>query len=474
MSISQLLLMRQELVLILAALILLVLEIFHGDKEKSKLVWWAIGLFGLVTVTGMIPGESGSLFGGSYQTSALTQAVKNLLNVGAFIVFLQSVHWIRSSEDNLSRLTEYFLLMISTLVGMNYMISAGDFLMFYLGLELATIPIAALAAYDRYKMESAESGIKMILSAAVATGTTLMGISLLYGTTGSVYFSEMLPMLSGSPVQVLGMLFFFAGLGFKISIVPFHLWTADVYQGAPINVTAYLSVVSKGAAVFTLTLILYKVFGSMAIIWKNALWATAVATMTIGNLFAIRQQNMKRFLAFSSIAQAGFILLGIIAGTQLGMASVVFFIAVYIFSNLGAFGVVSAIYEATGKEKRDDYDGLYGTNPRLALILTLAFFSLAGIPPLAGFFGKLFLFTAAAKEAWFGLVLIATLNAIISLYYYLLVVKAMFINKSENPIGPIREDMSTKISLYICLAGMLVIGFISIIFEYLHGNSFGL
>jgi len=207
--------------------------------------------------------------------------------------------------------------------------------------------------------------------------------------------------------------------------------------------------------------------------WQKTIYVTAVLTMTIGNLFAIRQQNLKRFLAFSSISQAGYILLGFIGGNQLGMASVIYYILVYIFSNLGAFGVVAAISNATGKENMDDYNGLYHTNPKLSLIMTLALFSLAGIPPVAGFFGKFFLFTAAAEKGFYMLVLIAVLNTIISLYYYLLIVKAMFINKNELPIGKFSSDFSTRLALGLCVAGIVITGFASFLFEAIKNLSFG-
>jgi len=196
--------------------------------------------------------------------------------------------------------------------------------------------------------------------------------------------------------------------------------------------------------------------------------------MTIGNLFAIRQQNLKRFLAFSSISQAGYLLLGIIGANRLGMTSVIYYIIVYIFSNLGAFGVVTAISNATGKENINDYDGLYHTNPKLSLIMMLALFSLAGIPPVAGFFGKFFLFTAAAEKGFYFLVLIAVLNTIISLYYYLLIVKAMFINKNEEPILKFKTDLSTRIGLLICVAGIFATGFASFVFEFIREISFGI
>jgi proton-translocating NADH-quinone oxidoreductase, chain N len=472
MSIGTFLLMRHELLLIVAALSVLIAEIFWDPDKKKSISLFSIILFGIITIVGFIPSPAGVIFGGMYVTSGTTILMKNILNIGALLVFIQSVTWL-NKEENSEKISEYFLLLISTLIGMNFMISAGHFLMFYIGIELATIPIAALAAYDRYKNKSAEAGIKLILSSALSSGVLLYGLSMIYGTTGTLYFSEVAKLFGNTSLQILGFIFFFAGMAFKISIVPFHLWTADVYEGSPVNITSYLSVISKGAAVFILMIILFTVFPVIMATWQKTILVTSVLTMTIGNLFAIRQQNLKRFLAFSSISQAGYILLGLIGGNQLGMASVIYYILVYIFSNLGAFGVVTAISNATGKENINDYNGLYHTNPKLSLIMTLALFSLAGIPPVAGFFGKFFLFTAAAQKGFYLLVLLAVLNTIISLFYYLLVVKAMFINKSDNPIAKFRSDFPTKFALGICVAGIVVTGFASIIFEAIKNLSFG-
>ena len=472
MSIGTFLIMRHELLLIVAALSVLIAEIFWDPDKKKSVSLFSILLFGIITIAGFIPSATGVVFGGMYVTSGTTILMKNILNIGALLVFIQSVTWL-NKEENSEKISEYFLLLISTLVGMNFMISAGHFLIFYLGIELATIPIAALAAYDRYNNKSAEAGIKLILSSALSSGVLLYGLSMIYGTTGTLYFSEVAKLFGNHSLQILGFIFFFSGMAFKISIVPFHLWTADVYEGSPVNITSYLSVISKGAAVFILMIILFTVFPVIMATWQKTIFVTSVLTMTIGNLFAIRQQNLKRFLAFSSISQAGYILLGLIGGNQLGMASVIYYILVYIFSNLGAFGVVTAISNATGKENIDDYNGLYHTNPKLSLIMTLALFSLAGIPPVAGFFGKFFLFTAAAQKGFYLLVLLAVLNTIISLFYYLLVVKAMFINKSDNPIAKFRSDFPTKFALGICVAGIVVTGFASIIFEAIKNLSFG-
>jgi NADH-quinone oxidoreductase subunit N len=472
MSLGTFLIMRQELLLIAAALLVLMAEIFWNPAKKKYLSLFSVIVFGVITIVGFIPSQTGALFGGMYISTGTTLLMKNILNIGALLVFIQSVTWL-GKEENSEKISEYFILLISTLIGMNFMISAGHFLMFYIGIELATIPIAALAAFDRYKNKSAEAGIKLILSSALSSGILLYGLSLIYGTTGSLYFSEVAATFGNSNLQILAFIFFFAGMAFKISIVPFHLWAADVYEGSPVNITSYLSVISKGAAVFIFMIILYTVFPTIIATWQKTIYVTAILTMTIGNLFAIRQQNLKRFLAFSSISQAGYILLGFIGGNQLGMASVIYYILVYIFSNLGAFGVVIAISNATGKENMDDYNGLYHTNPGLSLALTLALFSLAGIPPVAGFFGKFFLFTAAAQKGFYLLVLIAVLNTIISLFYYLLVVKAMFINKSETPIEKFKSDFPTRLALGLCLAGIVITGFASIIFEAIRNLSFG-
>ncbi|OFY71310.1 MAG: NADH-quinone oxidoreductase subunit N [Bacteroidetes bacterium RBG_19FT_COMBO_42_7] len=473
MSLTNFLLMRHELLLIIAALLVLMAEIFHDPAKKRSINLFSVGLFVVVTIIGFLPLPSGSLFGGMYQVTDTRLMMKNILNIGALLVSIQSVTWL-NKEENSEKISEYYILLISTLIGMDFMISAGHFLMFYIGLELATIPIAALAAYDRYSNKSAEAGIKLILISALSSGILLYGLSMIYGTTGTFYFNEIAKLFVNDNLQILGFIFFFTGMAFKISIVPFHLWTADVYEGAPVNITSYLSVISKGAAVFIFIILLFTVFPVIIATWQKIIYVSAVLTMTIGNLFAIRQQNLKRFLAFSSISQAGYILLGFIGGNQLGMASVIYYILVYIFSNLAVFGVVAAISNAKGKENIDEYNGLYRTNPGLSLVMLLGLFSLAGIPPLAGFFGKFFLFTAAAQKGFYILVLIGVLNTIISLYYYLLVVKAMFINKNDAPIEKFRSDFTTRFALGICIAGIVITGFASIIFEVIKNMSFGI
>jgi NADH-quinone oxidoreductase subunit N len=473
MELSNFLIMRSELSLIVVVLVLLIVEIFSSNKNQAAIINLATGIFLVHTVIGFIPSSEGQLFGGMYQHTQLTEMMKSILNVGVLILFMQSSGWLKK-EANKGKVTEFFMLALSTLIGMYFMISAGDFLMLYLGLELATIPMAALIAYNIKEMKSIEAGAKFILLAALSSGIMLFGISLIYGSTGSIYYADMMGLMQINVLQIVALTFFLAGLAFKISIVPFHFWTADVYEGSPTNVAAYLSVISKGASVFVLVTLLFTVFKEMFDAWEVLIYVMAILTMTIGNLFALRQQNIQRFLAFSSIAQAGFILLGVISGTQFGMTTVVYFVLVYVFSNLGAFGVAAIVHNATGKINIDDYSGFYQTNPRLSLVMLLSLFSLAGIPPLAGFFGKFFLFAAAAEQGYYWLVIIAVLNTIISLYYYLRVVKAMFLERSENPLIPISSDFLTRASITLSVIGLVVVGILSNIFDWINLSTWGM
>ncbi|HHB79062.1 MAG TPA: NADH-quinone oxidoreductase subunit N [Saprospiraceae bacterium] len=459
--------MRDEFVLLGIILLLLVAEIMLIGKNRKIVAGIATGMFMVHTVIGFFPLPEGVLFGGSYRTTHLLHNMKNIMNVGVVILLLQTWTWAREEWSGRGRMSEFYLLIFSTLLGMYYMVSSGDFLMFFLGLELASLPIGGLAAYDLSKMRSAEAGAKFILMAGLASAISLFGISMIYGITGSLYFSEVAQNFHLSGLGTIGLLFFISGLAFKISLVPFHFWTPDVYEGAPVPVTSYLSVISKAAAIFALAIVLFLIGREFVSIWKPAIYWMAVLTMTVGNLFALRQKNMKRFLAFSSVAQAGFILLGILSFDQMGMAAVVYFAAIYIFSNLATFGVVQVISLKTGKENMDDYNGLYRTNPKLSLVMLLGLFSLAGIPPVAGFFGKFFLFMSAAAHGYYWLVIIAVINVTISLYYYLLVVRAMFLRKSDTPIEPFQAEMPVKIGLALTVVGILTLGLYSPFYDFI-------
>jgi NADH-quinone oxidoreductase subunit N len=409
-------------------------------------------------------------FSGMYATSPVCAMIKNILNVGVLIVLIQSSRW-ANDEHMLMRRGEFYELLLVTLFGMYLMISARHFLVFLLGLESASLPLAAMVAFDKNRYESHEAAIKYMLTAVFSSAVFMMGLSFVYGLAGTLYFNEIALQLGTAvnPMLVVALAFVIAGVGFKLSLVPFHLWTADVYQGAPTSVTSYLSVISKGAAAFAFLIILVQVFGQFySAAWEWMLYALIILTITIGNLFAIRQVNMKRFLAFSSISQAGYIMLGIVGCNEMGLAAMMFYILVYIFSNLAAFGVIAAIENKTGKVLMTDYNGLSKTNPWLAFAMMLAMFSLAGIPPFAGFFSKFFIFTSAINQgsiAIYVLVLIALINTIISLYYYLLVVKAMYISSDEPQIANFRSACSERLGLWICVAGIIALGIVSFFYN---------
>lgn len=473
MDYSNFLYLKEELSLIAVMVLLLIYDLFGSEKSLKYFQPVACLLFLAHTLINILPAGTLVAFGGMYECTPMASIVKTILNIGTLIVLMQAHNWL-NSESVIIRRGEFYMITFSTLLGMYLMISAGNFLLFFIGLETASIPMATLAAFDKYKHKSAEAGAKYILSAAFASGLSLYGISLIYGTVGTLYFQDIPAGITGSPIQIMAFVFFVSGLFFKISLVPFHLWTADVYEGAPTAVTSYLSVVSKGAGAFVFMTLIIKVFGNLIVEWQAILYGIIIITITIANLFAIRQQNLKRFLAFSSISQAGYIMLGAISGTATGMTSLVYYILVYMVSNLAAFGVISVIEHRTGRITIDEYNGLYRTNPRLSIIMMFALFSLAGIPPFAGFFSKFFIFYAAAQQGFYILVFIALVNTIISLYYYLLVIKAMFINKNESAPEGFRSDIYTRISLLACTAGILLLGILSVVYQNIGNFSFGI
>ena len=475
MDYSQFLLMPQEIGLLLVFLLVFIYDTFMPDRTQRYMPVFTVIMMALYTIYCFcLPAGVGEAFGGMFESNTATWVTKNILNVGAVLVLLQAVKWTNSDFVSVRR-GEFYELTLLTLFGMFLMISARHFLLFVIGLETASLPIAALAAFEKRYYESHEAAAKYIFTAIFSSAIFLLGISFVYGMSGSLYFKDIATALIGnhSALLIAALAFVIAGVGFKLSLVPFHLWTADVYQGSPTAVTSYLSVISKGAAAFSFLVILVQVFGSVySQAWEWMLYALIVLTITLGNLFAIRQRNLKRFLAFSSISQAGYIMLGIIAVNVMGMSSMIYYVLVYIFSNLAAFGVIAAIERQTGRVTMDDYNGLFKTNPWLAFTMMLAMFSLGGIPPFAGFFSKFFIFVGACHQgsvAIYVLVLIALVNTIISLYYYLLVVKAMFLRQDDCVIPTFKSHWSERLGLILCVLGIIFIGLVSCIYAYING-----
>ena len=461
--------LRQELVLTVLIFLLLFIKLGKDRSNESILNFINVALV-INFAAGFCCHETGALFSGMFSTNILIVFEKNLLNLAALIISMQSYAWLRESKN----IIEFYLLTLTSLLGMFFMISSGNLLMFYLGLEMSTIPLAAAANFDLTKRKSSEAAMKLILSSAFSSAILLLGISFLYGSSGTLTFSILTAHINGNPLQLFAFILLITGFAFKISAVPFHLWTADVYEGSPVAVTSFLSVISKAAVLFTLVNLLYKVFAPIANTWYLILVLLAALTILIGNLFAIRQDNFKRFLAFSSIAQVGFILIGISASSLAGTASLIYFVLIYIFSNLAAFGVVSVISAIIGKENISDYKGLYKTNPMLSWVLTIALFSLAGVPPTAGFFGKLFLLLAGASKGNYGIIIFAALNMVISFYYYLRVVKAIFMEENQFPIEKIEVPFVSKLAMYLCVVGIIVTGLVSAVYDYINSISFGL
>jgi NADH-quinone oxidoreductase subunit N len=456
-------LMKQELTIAVIIFILLFLKL-GKDRSNETIMHVVNALLLFNVIFGFIGNSQGILFNEMYRTNPLMVLEKNILSLAMLIISMQSWSWLKTHKH----VIEFYLLLLSTLLGMFFMISGGTLLMFYLGLELSTIPLAAAANFNLTKRQSSEAAMKLIISSAFSSGLLLFGISMIYGTTGTLVFSQLPQLLTNTPLQIFAFILLLAGFAFKISVAPFHLWTADVYEGAPVAVTSYLSVVSKGAVLFVFVSVLYTVFKPLATAWYNMLFILSVLTIITGNLFAIRQDNFKRFLAFSSIAQVGFILIGITGSSQTGSTSVIYFVLIYVFSNLAAFGVVSLVSALTGKEKISDYKSFYKTNPVLSWILTIALFSLAGVPPTAGFFGKFFLLLAVASKGNYLLITIAALNMIISFYYYLRIVKAIFMDPNEQPIAKITIPVFPRIALYACVIGVLFVGLFSYVYEYIY------
>lgn len=475
MDYSQFGAMIPELIVLGIFLIVFFMDTFGGEGVKKILTPAVAVLFLLATVAIWIaPSCEEAIFGGMYVNDAACKAMKCILNLGAFLVILQSFKWADSTEME-SRKGEYYELLLATLFGMYLMVSARHFLLFIIGLESASLPMAAMIAFDKFRYESHEAGIKYILTAVFSSAILMMGLSFVYAfSAGSLYFSDLAVAINQdamSGLLMFALAFVMAGIGFKLSLVPFHLWTADVYQGAPTPVTSYLSVVSKGSAAFAFFIIFTQCFGQVySDAWEWMLYALIILTITVGNLFALRQKNMKRFMAFSSVSQAGYLVLGVIGANALGLASMMFYTIVYVVSNLGAFAVIQTIEDNSGKLNMDDYNGLHKTNPWLSVAMTLAMFSLAGIPPFAGFFSKILIFTSVTSTnsmALYMLVLIALINTVISLYYYLCVVKAMWISPETPVIGEFKSTCVAKVGLGLCIAGILLFGLVSPIYQWL-------
>ena len=478
MNYGQFIYMFPECVLVAALIIVFAFDFamtktgeMRGEKKHvaiGRLTYFMLMTVGLGVFSAMRQGDTITAFGGMYVATQAVNVMKMVLTFGTIIVVIMAESWAAKQQRIAG---EFYMLILSTLLGMFMMMSAGSFLLFFLGLEMASVPLACMVAFDRHRKESAEGAAKYILVATFSSGVMLFGISFIYAATGTLYFDDVCAAVSNSPLCIMGLVFFFSGLGFKISLVPFHFWTADTYQGAPTPVTGYLSVISKGAAAITLCTILMKAFAPMVEYWDYMLYIVIVLSITVANLFAIRQNELKRFMAFSSISQAGYIMLAVVGNGQMGVAALTYYVLVYIVANMAVFTVINVVEQNNdGRTDMAAYNGFYQTNPKLSFLMTLALFSLAGIPPFAGMFSKFFVFMAGVQNGEpmaYGVVFIALVNTVVSLYYYLLIVKAMYITKTENPLPTFQSDEATKLALGICTAGIALFGVASCVYEWI-------
>ena len=477
MNYGQFLYMFPECALVVALIIVFAFDFamsksgeLRGEKPNTalgRLTWFMLMSVGFAISSVMRQEDTITVFGGMYVATQAVNVMKMILTFGTFIVVMMADSWVATRQRIAG---EFYMLILSTLLGMFVMMSSGNFLLFFLGLEMASVPMACMVAFDKWKQKSAEGAAKYILTATFSSGVMLYGISFIYAAAGTLYFDDVAATITASPLAIMGLVFFFSGLGFKISLVPFHFWTADTYEGAPTPVTGYLSVISKGAAALTLCIILIKVFQPLVYYWEYLLYIVIVLSITVANLFAIRQSELKRFMAFSSISQAGYIMLAVVGNSQMGVAALTYYVLVYVAANMAVFTVINVVERQSGRTDMAAYNGFYQTNPKLSFLMTLALFSLAGIPPFAGMFSKFFVFMAAAEQgsaAAYFVVFIALVNTVVSLYYYLLIVKAMYITKTDSPMSTFKSDECTKIALGICTAGVALFGVCSCVYEWI-------
>jgi NADH-quinone oxidoreductase subunit N len=457
-----------ELVVVATILAVLSLDLFTSRRNKFWVATLAVAGTALAAVPLIllaVDGTTRSMFGGSYVVDTFALTLKGLLVVGAYLVMLMSVSYIESDRYYQG---EYYLLLLASLLGSMVMASGRDLIVLFIGIELTTSPLFLLTGWRKGDMRSNEASLKYFILGVLSTAMMLYGMSLIFGLTGSVTFEGIATAsadMGGDPLMIMAIILMLVGFGFKVSAVPFHFWAPDTYEGAPTPVTAYLSVNSKAAGFIAMLIVLYLALPGLTRIWAPVVWALAALSMTVGNLSALRQSNVVRLLAYSSVAQAGFMLVpfaaAAVAGSDLseGFAATIIYLVIFALMNLGAFSVVIAAARATGSGDVDGWAGLGRYNPRLGVLAAVFFFSLAGIPPLAGWFAKFAMFRSvilAGGTATVVLAVIAAINAVIALYYYARVVKAVWLDPPPEGVE-VREQRPPANSLSLVLAITLVL-----------------
>ncbi|MBB3290272.1 MULTISPECIES: NADH-quinone oxidoreductase subunit NuoN [unclassified Rhizobium] len=447
-----------ELILAVGALVLLMIGVFSGERSGPTVTGLAIAL---LAVAGLwiifVPGE-GLAYGGAYLADGFSRFMKIVALVGSIVAMFLSMGQAR--EQQLDRFEFPVLLVLATL-GILLMISAHDLISLYLSLELQSLALYVVAAINRDSVKSTEAGLKYFVLGALSSGMLLYGMSLVYGFTGHTTFDAIATALSAETHSlglVFGLVFVLAGLAFKISAVPFHMWTPDVYEGAPTPVTAFFAAAPKVAAMAILTRIVVTAFHPVLADWQQIIVFISIASMLLGSFAAIGQRNFKRLMAYSSIGHMGYALVGLAAGTKTGVSGVMLYMVIYMVMTLGSFAIIMAMRRKDGRqvENIDDLAGLSTTNPFMAVVLTALMFSLAGIPPLAGFFGKYFVFVAAIQAHLYALAIIGVLASVVGAYYYLRVIKVMWFDEAKDEF----TRTAGSLRLVFGLSGLFVITYV--------------
>jgi NADH-quinone oxidoreductase subunit N len=460
MSINFLAILPEILILTVGILVLILDPFWKDENRRSNLGWLAAGGLTLTLVISLIfgrPEQAGSAFGGMLRFDWLSFVFKMLFIFGAAITSLFMM-----DAEKVGKRAEAYVLLLAATIGMNLMAASSDLIMLYLAIETTSIPMYVLAGFLLDDRKSTEAGFKYLLFGAMTSAIFLYGLSLVYGFSGTTQYAGMRSyFLSLNPVS-LGVLFLVVvGLGFKISLVPFHFWAPDTYEGAPTPVAGFLSTASKAAGFAVLIRLFISAFPQIAVDWQMLLAILAVLTMTLGNLAALAQTNIKRLLAYSSIAHAGYALIGLIANNQLGVTGTVYYLLAYILTNLAAFGIIMAFGRVTGSDEIRSYDGMSRRSPYLGLAMLVAFLSLAGMPPFGGFMAKVLVFAGAIQAGWYVLVLIGVLNSIVGLYYYLTVLKYVYLYRMEGEneeAHPIQVSRPFVIGITVLTFGIILVG----------------
>jgi NADH-quinone oxidoreductase subunit N len=439
-----------EIVLVVGAMLLLMVGAFRGERATSGIDGTAILL---LIVTGLIvvwlPGDKLVTFGGSFVVDGFARFLKLLALTGSAVAILMSVDFLAAEKK---QKFEYSILILLSTAGMLMLISAADLIALYLGLELMSLALYVVAAIDRDSVRSTEAGLKYFVLGALSSGMLLYGASLIYGFTGTVSFAGIAKAANHASIGlVFGLVFLFAGFCFKISAVPFHMWTPDVYEGAPTPITAFFAAAPKvaGIAIFVRTTIV--AFPGILAQWQQIVVFVAIASMALGAFAAIGQRNIKRLMAYSSIGHMGFALVGLAAGTLEGVQGVLVYMAIYLAMTLGTFAcILSMRRDGRMVEDIGDLAGLARTSPVMAFFLAMLLFSLAGIPPLAGFFAKFYVFLAAIKAGLFTLAVIGVVTSVVGAYYYLAIVKVMYFDEPAKSF----ESMPPELRAVLAVTGL--------------------